>query len=228
MKKLIVLLLLAAVARPIKAQDSLTCSMLVVPLTGTALMATGALLTWQPAANEFQVALRDRVVQAELPKLHIDDYAQYLPMSVPVVLNLCGLKGRHSLDRLILLEGGSYLFGSGWLNAFKYKLAVLCPDGSTYNSFPSGHTFTAFVGAEIIRREYGREYPWIAVAGYATATLIGAMRIYNNRHWLGDVAAGAGLGILSVSLVSLFEDYLIVSSRRPFLPADMPGRYTLE
>ena len=68
------------------------------------------------------------------------------------------------------------------------------------NSFPSGHTFTAFTGAEILRREYGEEYPWIAVAGYAVAVTVAAMRVYNNRHWLGDVCAGAGLGILSVTL----------------------------
>ena len=53
---------------------------------------------------------------------------------------------------------------------------------------------------EILRREYGEEYPWIAVAGYAVAVTVAAMRIYNNRHWLGDVCAGAGLGILSVTL----------------------------
>ena len=117
------------------------------------------------------------------------------------VLNLCGLKGKHSFNRLLLLEGGSYLLGAGWLNAFKYALAVERPDGSRLNSFPSGHTFTAFTGAEILRREYGEEYPWIAVAGYAVAVTVAAMRIYNNRHWAGDVLAGAGLGILSVSLV---------------------------
>ena len=39
------------------------------------------------------------------------------------------------------------------------------------------------------------------MAGYAVATTVAIMRIYNNRHWLGDVCAGAGLGILSVTLV---------------------------
>ena len=68
------------------------------------------------------------------------------------------------------------------------------------NSFPSGHTYIAFVGAETLRKEYGEEYPWLAVAGYAVATLVGTMRIYNDRHWAGDVLAGAGLGILSVNI----------------------------
>lgn len=168
--------------------------------TSVGLMATGVAFTYAPAANSLAVDLRDKVVDSHNPKLHFDDYIQYLPAATPVVLNLCGVKGRHNLGRLLMLEGGSYLFGAGWLYAFKYGLAVERPDYSRMNSFPSGHTFTAFTGAEILRREYGEEYPWIAVAGYAVAVTVAAMRIYNNRHWLGDVCAGAGLGILSVTL----------------------------
>ncbi len=169
-------------------------------VTSVGLMATGAVLTYNPAANGLAVDLRDKVVSSYNPKLHFDDYIQYLPASAPVVLNLCGVKGRHNLGRLLMLEGGAYLLGMGWVNAFKYGLDVERPDYSRMNSFPSGHTFTAFTGAEILRREYGEEYPWIAVAGYAVAVTVAAMRIYNNRHWLGDVCAGAGLGILSVTL----------------------------
>lgn len=170
-------------------------------LSATALMTAGTVLTYNPTVNGVNLSLRDKVVSSHNPKLHFDDYVQYLPASVPLVLNLCGVKGKHTFGRMLMLEGGSYLLGAGWLNAFKYGLAVERPDGSRMNSFPSGHTFTAFTGAEILRREYGEEYPWIAVAGYAVAVTVAAMRIYNNRHWLGDVCAGAGLGILSVTLV---------------------------
>lgn len=170
-------------------------------LSATALMATGTIFTYNPVANSVALSLRDAVVSSRNPRLHVDDYIQYLPAALPLALNLCGVKGKHSFGRLLMLEGGSYLLGAGWLTAFKYGLAVQRPDGSTFNSFPSGHTFTAFTGAEIIRREYGAEYPWLAVAGYAVAITVAAMRVYNNRHWLGDVCAGAGLGILSVTLV---------------------------
>lgn len=170
-------------------------------LSATALMATGTIFTYNSVANSVAHSLRDAVVSSRNPRLHFDDYIQYLPAALPLALNLCGVKGKHSFGRLLMLEGGSYLLGAGWLTAFKYGLAVQRPDGSTFNSFPSGHTFTAFTGAEIIRREYGAEYPWLAVAGYAVAITVAAMRVYNNRHWLGDVCAGAGLGILSVTLV---------------------------
>lgn len=170
-------------------------------LSATALMATGTIFTYNSVANSVALSLRDAVVSSGNPRLHFDDYIQYLPAALPLALNLCGVKGKHSFGRLLMLEGGSYLLGAGWLTAFKYGLAVQRPDGSTFNSFHSGHTFTAFTGAEIIRREYGAEYPWLAIAGYAVAITVAAMRVYNNRHWLGDVCAGAGLGILSVTLV---------------------------
>lgn len=65
------------------------------------------------------------------------------------------------------------------------------------NSFPSGHTATAFMGAEFLRKEYWDVSPWIGVAGYAVAAGTGFFRMYNNRHWLTDVLTGAGIGILS-------------------------------
>ena len=170
-------------------------------VSGAALGGAGTLLTFQPDANQLAVSLRDEVVGANLPRVYADDYIQYLPSIAPITLNLCGLHSRHPLGRMMMLEGGSYLLGIGWLNALKYGIGVGRPDNTSFNSFPSGHTFVAFTGAELLRREYGEEYPWVAVAGYAVAVAVGCMRIYNNRHWLGDVLAGAGLGIMSVTLV---------------------------
>ena len=203
---IILALPLVLLAGSLKAQTDTTAlrihSMQTVPLVSSvALGGAGTLLTFQPEANRLAVSLRDDVVSAGLPRVYADDYVQYLPAIAPVALNLCGLHSRHSLGRVMMLEGGSYLLGAGWLNALKYGIGVERPDNSRFNSFPSGHTFVAFTGAELLRREYGEEYPWVAVAGYAVAIAVGAMRICNNRHWLGDVLAGAGLGIMSVTLV---------------------------
>ena len=207
MKKLLsILLLLLALSASAAAQRDTTRLRLTYPsiaptATAAGLATLGSLATFNPVVNSAAVGLRDAVVEAQLSPRHFDNYLQYLPAATPLTLSLCGLEGRHSTLEMALLEGGSYLLGAGWLNALKYGIGILRPDGSAYNSFPSGHTFTAFTGAEILRREYGEEYPWIAVAGYAVAVTVAAMRIYNNRHWAGDVLAGAGLGILSVSLV---------------------------
>lgn len=71
------------------------------------------------------------------------------------------------------------------------------PEFAGHNSFPSGHTATAFMGAELVRIEYGG---WYGAAAYTVAGGIGFMRIYNGRHWLHDVVAGAGVGILSARM----------------------------
>ena len=61
----------------------------------------------------------------------------------------------------------------------------------------NGITAKAFISAEFLRQEYKDVSPWIGVAGYAVAAGTGFLRMYNNRHWLNDVIAGAGVGIIS-------------------------------
>ena len=77
---------------------------------------------------------------------------------------------------------------------------VLRPDGSATNSFPSGHTATAFMGAEFLWQEYKDSNIWYGIAGYAVAAGTGFFRIYNDRHWVSDVAMGMGVGIMSTKI----------------------------
>ena len=86
------------------------------------------------------------------------------------------------------------------VNSIKYTSKVQRPDGSSYNAFPSGHTATAFMNAEFLYQEYKHISPWYGVVGYSLATSVGALRMLNNRHWLTDVCAGAGIGILSTKM----------------------------
>ena len=71
------------------------------------------------------------------------------------------------------------------------------PDSGARNSFPSGHTATVFLGAELMRIEYGG---WWGAGAYAVAATTALMRIYNGRHWTSDVLAGAAIGILSADI----------------------------
>lgn len=68
-------------------------------------------------------------------------------------------------------------------------------------SFPSGHTTASFAVASVIANQY-RDYKWVPITAYSVATLAGLSRIYDNRHWLSDVVAGAALGIVIGNLVS--------------------------
>ena len=64
-------------------------------------------------------------------------------------------------------------------------------------SFPSGHTSNAFLGAHMAYKEFKDSSPILAYSGYAIAAFVAGSRLYNNRHWVADVVAGAGFGILS-------------------------------
>lgn len=76
----------------------------------------------------------------------------------------------------------------------KYSARRRRPDGADLASFPSGHTSESFAVASVLGSQYG----WRAgVPAYLAAAFVGYTRIQNDKHWLSDVVAGAGLGILS-------------------------------
>ncbi len=129
-------------------------------------------------------------------KTGIDDYTQFAPLAASFALQGLGVKSRHTLKEHFFVGLMSFALSQAILESMKYTIRRERPDGSTRNSFPSGHTAMAFLGAEVLYQEYKHVSPWIGYAGYAVATGTGLMRMYNNRHWLTDVVAGAGLGIL--------------------------------
>ena len=134
-------------------------------------------------------------------KTRFDDYLQFFGPAMTVGLKLGGYEGRSDWPRLLASAGMSYLIMAGLVNGIKYTAKEKRPDGSSANSWPSGHTATAFVGATMLHKEYGlTRSPWWSVAGYGVATATGVMRVLNNRHWISDVMSGAGLGILSGEL----------------------------
>ena len=134
-------------------------------------------------------------------KTGIDDYTQFFGPAMVVGLKLGGYEGRSDWPRLLASAGMSYAIMAGLVNGIKYSAKEMRPDGSTANSWPSGHTATAFVGASLLHKEYGlTRSPWWSVAGYGVATATGVMRVLNNRHWISDVMSGAGIGIMSTEL----------------------------
>src|SRR5215470_214391 len=70
----------------------------------------------------------------------VDDYLQYAPTASVYMLNAVGIKGRHKfIGRTVILTMSSIL-SAQLVTALKHGTHQLRPDGSTYNSFPSGHT----------------------------------------------------------------------------------------
>ncbi len=142
-------------------------------------------------------------------KTSIDDYTQFFGPAMVVGLKIGGVEGRSDWPRLLASSALSYGIMAAFVNGIKYTAKEMRPDGSTANSWPSGHTATSFVGATILHKEYGlTRSPWYSVAGYGVATATGVMRVLNNRHWISDVMSGAGLGILSTELGYAFADLM--------------------
>lgn len=130
-------------------------------------------------------------------KLSIDDFSQYLPIASLYGLSAMGVKSKNNTKDKTIILATSYILMGLTVNAFKKTASVERPDGTSFNSFPSGHTATAFMGAELMYQEFKDESVWYGISGYIIATGTGVFRMYNNRHWFTDVVAGAGIGILS-------------------------------
>ena len=167
---------------------------LIIPGTLIAASTFGLWNNWTKSAN---IAVRDKMAEIRTHKITFDDYVQYLPVVSYVGLGAIGAKSKHNFKERLLVTGTSYLSMGIMVNAVKYSVKEMRPDNSKRNSYPSGHTATVFMGAELVRSEYGVGY---GVAAYTVACGIAFMRLYNNRHWMTDVLAGAGIGILSARI----------------------------
>ncbi len=171
---------------------------LVAPVV---LAGVGATIMAVPKLHQtIDLSVRSRVLGMNLPEEPLGDYLQYVPAVSAYALNVAGVRGKHNyLDATVILATSWATLGV-IVNVTKYSVRRLRPDGSNRKSFVSGHTATAFMGAEYLRREYWDTSPWIGVLGYAFASTVAVSRVLNNRHWTSDVIAGAGVGILSVQV----------------------------
>ena len=115
-------------------------------------------------------------------------------------LNWAGIKGKHNLKDRTIIYATSQLIAASMVIPLKHITKEERPDGSNLQSFPSGHTTTAFSSAQFLYREYRDTNFWLSISGYPIAIFTGVYRTLNNKHWVGDVVAGAGFGILSTEI----------------------------
>jgi membrane-associated phospholipid phosphatase len=137
----------------------------------------------------------------------VDNYLQYAPIVAAYGLSWMGFKPVNDFANRTVLLVKSELIMMAMVIPLKKITAVPRPDTGAPNSFPSGHTAQVFAAATFLHKEYGKRYPLISVLGYATATSVGVLRVMNNRHWVSDVLAGAGIGILSTNLAYATHRY---------------------
>lgn len=90
----------------------------------------------------------------------------------------------------------------GITQSFVQWLPILQPNylnESWRQSFPSGHTATAFSMAVALSWAFPRG----RVFFFSLAALAGLQRIVSNSHWPSDVLAGAAIGLLAATAVKL-------------------------
>lgn len=131
----------------------------------------------------------------------IDNYLQFAPIALGYAMLIHNKQ--HSFwgytEKILLTE----IITTGLVQGTKRLTKELRPDGSSYTSFPSGHTAQAFAGATIFVDEFAKHNFWLAAGVYTGAASVGVLRVLNNKHWAGDVIAGAGFGILSAKVSEL-------------------------
>jgi membrane-associated phospholipid phosphatase len=58
-----------------------------------------------------------------------------------------------------------------------------------------------------MHKEFGEKSIWFSVGAYSCATTVAVLRVVHNAHWISDVVAGAGFGILSTEFIYLTHQY---------------------
>ena len=112
--------------------------------------------------------------------------------------------------------------------------------GDRFQSFPSGHTISAFAFASSVTRETQFWSPrgswYVGSVFYGGAALVGASRLYNNMHWASDVMAGAAIGtIVGLKVVKYTHshpdnriDRELIRGKRQARVQAIPILYTIE
>lgn len=170
---------------------------LIVP---TAFIGYGVLSLSSDALKNLNRSTQYEIGEHQSKHIKLDNYTQYLPAVLVYGYNLAGIKGKHNFKERTIIYGTSQLISAAFVLPLKHIVKEERPDGTNHLSFPSGHTAAAFSSAQFLFREYKDDNFWLSLSGYPIAIFTGVYRTLNDKHWVGDVVAGAGFGILSTEL----------------------------
>ncbi|MTI29219.1 phosphatase PAP2 family protein, partial [Xanthovirga aplysinae] len=116
----------------------------------------------------------------------IEDYVQYAPFIILFSLKLLGFQSLSEIRNLALFFVLSAALGLIITHSLKEITDMARPPGKgIYSSlsFPSGHTCTAFIGATLLFKEYGRLHLFIGILAFTLSIFVGISRIINHEHW---------------------------------------------
>jgi membrane-associated phospholipid phosphatase len=145
----------------------------------------------------------------------VDDastWAAYAALVMPAVSVLGNFSGG-TLATYAVMYAEAFLLTYGTKDLLKFAVARNRPytyfgdipkgaEKDYYNSFPSGHTSYAFLGATFLSTTFSAEYPDsklklpVIIGGYTLAAGIASMRVLSGSHFFTDVLTGAAIGSL--------------------------------
>lgn len=212
MKKLILVLLMFSHFIAIGQKDSLTYvapkpekSFLKQSIIPLSLIATGLFINYSDGSLGKE-NLQEKI-QKKYPNFqtNADDFILFVPVLTMYAADLFKVESKNDVftqTKYLVIAGiTNSIITLGLKNTTKEER----PNSESNDSFPSGHTSNAFVMATVLHHEFIDSSPWLAYSGYLFATTTGVFRVLNNKHWVGDVLVGAGIGILVTDLVYRLE-----------------------
>jgi undecaprenyl-diphosphatase len=167
----------------------------------------------------------------------VSDYGVYSMLLLPALSVVPNIRDPGTLLTYGVMYAEAFAFTVGTVVLLKnaiiryrpYMYADGVPSGKEddyHNSFPSGSTAYAFLGAGFVSATYSREFPesrWkipVIAGSYTLATGVASMRILSGSHFLSDVLAGAAIGTLCGWLVPAFHKRQTAENRLSIL---IPG-----
>ncbi|TGE22628.1 phosphatase PAP2 family protein [Hymenobacter metallicola] len=212
----------SVVVRPARPSGRVLLRGFAVP---AALVAAGAFTTEHMAVFDADEAVREESQEhLRWVRTNADDQLRHLPAYTTLGLGLLGIKGEHNTLNQAVLFALTYTLNNTITSNLKRITRVERPQGNSFDSFPSQHTSAAFSAARFLDKEYGAQSIWYRVGGYTVATGVAGLRVAKDNHWLSDVLAGAGVGMLSTEIVYRVYPLLQRATRKIVGPDSRFGR----
>ncbi|WP_426059085.1 phosphatase PAP2 family protein [Hymenobacter sp. B1770] len=169
---------------------------------GVGILAHSPVYSYTLCQAKQDMQLRTRQFFPKFDARGLDDYTRHAPLAAAYAMLATGHKGTRTAAGFTIIYLLAHELDGTVVSNMKRITASARPDNARdLTSFPSSHTSQAFLTATLLHEQYGRQYPWLSVSGYAVAAATGTMRVLGNKHWATDVLAGAAVGFLSAETV---------------------------
>jgi len=153
---------------------------------------TGATILLVANGENFVNPLQEDIAEEE-PLGDLASIGDYSGRGIPNIIYAASMyyQGDSKSKRRSLTMVKASVFSGLSVFFLKRMINQQRPDKGDRNSYPSGHTSTAFAFASVISLEHES---W-SIPAYTLATLVGFSRMNDNVHYLHDVVMGAAIGM---------------------------------